>query len=150
MPLVHVVHGRGDLHRVQRVHASDAEHNLLFDPHLQISAVQLCGDEPVLLGVFGNIGVEQVENDPTNLQGPDLRAHGALQDFHLHKEGLPVGIQRFGQRQMAEVLVQLHAVLPAFLVDLLAEIAVPIQEAECDERHVQVACRLAMVPGKNP
>ena len=65
------------------------------------------------------------------------------------KSGLPFRIERVRERQMREVLVQLDALLPAVFVDLLAEVAVPVEQREGDERQVEIARRFAVVAGEN-
>ena len=59
VPFIHVVDRRLDAHRVQRMDAADAEHDLLLDPHLVIAAVKLRGDLAVLLRVLRQIRIEQ-------------------------------------------------------------------------------------------
>src|SRR4051812_36219177 len=48
-----------------------------------------------------------------------------------------------------EILVQTAGVLDALLVDLLLEIAMPVEQSDRDKIQVEVAGRLAMVAGEN-
>ena len=54
---IHVIRRGLDPHRVQRVDAADAEHDLLLDPHLMIAAIELRGDEPVVRAVLRHVRV---------------------------------------------------------------------------------------------
>ena len=51
--------------------------------------------------------------------------------------------------QMVKVLVQVDRFLPAFLVDLLFEIAVAIEQTDRDKIQIKIARRFAMIAGKN-
>ena len=50
---------------------------------------------------------------------------------------------------MMKVLVQINRFLPAFLVDLLFEIAVAIEQSDRDKVQIQIARRFAMIARKN-
>ena len=47
------------------------EQDLLADALLDAAAVEPVGDEPVLLGVLLDVGVEEVERDATDLRLPE-------------------------------------------------------------------------------
>ena len=145
---VHVVDRRLEPHGVEGVDAADAEHDLLLDAHFEIAAVELRRDEPVFEPVFGDVGVEQEERDAADHHLPHLGIHVAVEDAHGDDERL-VGDAHFRHRQMVEVLVETDALLPAVFVDLLFEIAVPVEEGDGDEVDAQVARRLAMVAGED-
>ena len=87
---IHVVHGRRDAHRIQRVHAADAEHDLLLYPHLLVAAVKLRRDQAVFLGVLHQIGVQHVKRDAPHEELPDFHAHRTGGDFHRDEKRLAV------------------------------------------------------------
>ena len=60
-----------------------------------------------------------------------------------------VACAHFADRQMMKVLIQTDRLLNAILVDLLFEIAVPIQQTDRDEIQIEIAGRFAMVAGEN-
>ena len=49
-----------------------------------------------------------------------------------------------------EILVEADGVLHAVLVDLLFEIAVPVEQADRDEIQIEIAGGFAMIAGENP
>jgi hypothetical protein len=50
---------------------------------------------------------------------------------------------------MGEILVELNALLLALFIDLLAEVAVLVEEREGDEIQVEVARRFAVIAREN-
>ena len=50
---------------------------------------------------------------------------------------------------MMKILVQTDGVLHAVLVDLLFEVAVPVEQSDRDEIQVEIAGRFAMIAGEN-
>src|SRR5439155_17278746 len=72
MPFVHVKYGRLNAESGERFDASDAKHDFLAHPHLEIAAIKLRGDQPVLRAVLGNVGVEKINVYPANPQFPNL------------------------------------------------------------------------------
>ena len=60
-----------------------------------------------------------------------------------------VALAHFANRQVMKILVQADRMLDAFLVDLLLEIAVPIEQADRDKIQVEIAGGLAMVAREN-
>ena len=48
-----------------------------------------------------------------------------------------------------EILVQADRLLSAIAIDLLLEIAVPVEQPDRDEVQIQIAGRFAMIAGKN-
>ena len=80
-------------HGLQRAHAADAQHDLLPDARIVVAAVERIGDVAVLRqNVFRDVGIEQVERDAAHVQLPDLDAHVAGGQLHVHFQVLAVGI----------------------------------------------------------
>ena len=73
--LVHVVDLRMDAEGIQGPDAAYPEDNLLPDPHLQITAIKLFGDQTIFGGILLDIRIEQVKFDPADLQLPDFGRH---------------------------------------------------------------------------
>ena len=145
---VHVKNLRFDPESGQRFHPADAENDLLADPHFEIAAVKFSGDEPVFRCVLRDIGIEQVEADAPHAQFPNFRPDFAVQEADGNEQ-IAVAAPHFLDRQVVEVLVQADGVLNAFLVDLLFEVAVPVEQSDRDEIQIEIAGGLAMVPGQN-
>ena len=98
--------------------------------------------------VFRNVGIEQVKIDPPDMELPDLRPDFVIQNANRNQQRM-IALPDFADRQMMEVLIQADGVLHAILVDLLAEIAVTIKQADRDKVQIEIAGRFAMIAGKN-
>ena len=82
MPLIHVKHVRLDSESSEHFHASNTQHDLLAHAHLEIAAVKLRGDAPVLRAVLRNIGVEQIDVHATDAQFPHPGENFPIQNWH--------------------------------------------------------------------
>ena len=63
---------RFDPHGPQGAHAADAEDLLLSQPVFLVAAVEARGDGARPIGVALDVGIEQEERDPADLDAPDL------------------------------------------------------------------------------
>ena len=136
------------LERAERFHPADAEDDLLAHPHFQIAAVKFRGDQAILRRVLRRIGIEQVKIDAADLELPDFREDFALQNPH-RDEQVSVAVAHFADREVMEILIQTDRFLHAFLIDLLLEVAVPIEQPDGDKFQIQIARRFAMIAREN-
>src|SRR5207247_3252388 len=60
--------------RAEGAQAADAKDDLLADAHVVVAAVEPAGDRPVLGAVLRDVGVEQVQRHPADLDAPDARS----------------------------------------------------------------------------
>ena len=137
--LVGVEHLRLDAHGLQRPHAADAEQDLLAQPVLGVAAVEAVGDLADLVGVLVDVGVEEVQRHPSRARLPHLgdQRHAGQVDLHPHPSH-GVSAMTCGSSRIA-------LLLPAVGVEALAEVAVPVEQADADEGHAEVAGRLEVV-----
>ena len=148
MPLVHVEHRRLEAERAQRAHAADAEHELLPQPVRAVAAVEPVGDRARPVRVAVDVGVEQVERHAADLRAPDLRAHGDERAVVVRDlDGDGRALER--ERQPRRVVLRIALALPVGLVELLAEVALAVEEPDADERHAEVGRRLQVVAGEH-
>ncbi len=140
--LVEVVQVDLDAERPQRADAADAEDDLLRDARLARTAVKV--RRRVGLGVARQVGVEQVQRGVAEGLGlPDLHAHVVALDGdgHLDAGVLDhVGAVRVGPEGVRGRPVG---------VDRLADIALPPQDAQPDERQAGVVRPLEVVAGED-
>ena len=135
--------------RPQCPHAADAQHQLLVKPHLAATHVQDVGDGAVLVGVLGDVRVQQQQRDAADLHEPDGDLHGAPGQLHLDHEAISVGVGDALEWQAQRVEVRVGVLLVAVGVDGLAEVAPPVEEADRHERQRHVRRRLAVVAGQD-
>ena len=64
--------------RSQRLDAAHAEHDFLAHPVFLSAAVETIGDSAAVGIVFLNVGVQQVQGDPTDLSAPHPSTDGAI------------------------------------------------------------------------
>src|SRR3546814_2138660 len=81
MAFVDVPDRRLATNRPQGAHAADAEHDLLLDARVGITAVQLIGDRAVGIGIAFDIAVEQIQRYLADPCFPDPQLHIPLADF---------------------------------------------------------------------
>src|SRR6266404_7823047 len=132
VPFVHVENLRIDIHRLERFHAADPEHDFLTHPHFLIAAVKFGGDQSVFGVVLRNVSIEQEQIDSADVELTDFREHFAIKDSNRNEKIRAVALY-FANRQVMKILVQADRLLRAVLVDLLAEISVAIKQTDGDE-----------------
>ena len=128
----------------QRADPSDAEDDLLTEPVLFVAAVETIGHRNDVGRVSGNVGVEQVERDPSDIDTPDLhqRGHPGEVDLDDHiglDDAECVRVDRF-----------VSLFLPSVGVEALAEIALGIEQTDADEGHAEIRRCLEVIAGQNP
>ena len=138
MPLIHVKHVWLDPQRGESFHAADPEHDFLAHAHLEITAVKLSGDSPVLDAVLRNVSVEQIDVHPPNAQFPNPGENFSIENRHRN-EKFHFASASFTDRQVIKILVQIDRGLNTVLVDLLPEIPVPIEETNRNKVQVKIA-----------
>src|SRR5262249_45934553 len=83
------------------------------------------------------------------LDAPDAGPRFASWKRDADGNGLAVGTVFRFERQIVEIVFRIAFLLPAVLVEVLAEVAKPVHEANAHEGEAQVACRLQMVAGQD-
>ena len=148
--LVEMPDRRRQRERPDRPDAADAEDELLVQPHLATADVEDVRDRPVLDGVLGDVGVEQQDRHAADLGKPDR--HGQVAPGKLDPDGQrqAVLVLDARERQAREVVVGVVVLLVAVRVDRLAEVALPIEQPDAEERQRHVAGRLHVVAGEDP
>ncbi len=84
VPLVHVAHVDVEVHGLQGPPAADAQHELLHQPELRTSPVQLAGDAAIDRAVHRIIAVQQVQGDSTDLRLPHPEHDGPSRKIERH------------------------------------------------------------------
>src|SRR5437763_17175124 len=75
MALVQMADRRLLAERAEGADAADAQDDLLLDPVLLVTAVELGGDVAILRAVLGDVAVEQVQGHAADLDPPHLDLH---------------------------------------------------------------------------
>ena len=155
VPLVGVEHlGRGvpaqRAERADGAHPAHAEQQFLAEPVVAAAAVQPVGDLVQVGLVLLHVGVEQQQRDPAHLGHPDLGgqlpARGQA-DRDVHRGA--AGVAEHLQRQPVRVVGGVALGLPAVGGQRLGEVTMPVEQADRDQRHAQVARRLQVIAGQD-
>jgi len=147
--LVHVEDAGPELERQQRADAADAEHRLLADAHLRVAAVQLVGHVLQVRRVFRDVGVEQHERDAPDLRAPGTDDDGPSCEFHLHAQRRAVGRVARAHRHDGEVVDGIPFLLPSLLGEVLAKVALLVEQPDADEGDAEFTRRLEVVAGED-
>ena len=130
-----------ELGRLQRPIAANAQHDLLLQTHFQISPIQLVGDLPIFRRIFRKIGVQQKQSQPAHIDRPHLSGNRAVRQFDLH-----ANLGHRVDRQSMKVVVLVRLLLPARSIEILAKVALLIQQSHSHQRQSQIARCFQMIP----
>ena len=95
---------RLDSEHGQGAETADSENHLLLEAHLFAAAVELVGDVLIAGIVFRDVGVEQVERNPSDLRFPDLRVDRATGKVHADAQRFSLRGSLRLNRQVVEVV----------------------------------------------
>ena len=96
-----------------------------------------------------DVGVQQQDRHAADLCHPHRRMDRPAGDLDAHDQRLAVRAARASQRQLPGIQVRLRVLLVPVGVDLLAEVAAPVEEADGDEGQRRIGRRLAVVAGQD-
>jgi hypothetical protein len=137
-------------HRPQGAHSADTEDDLLLKARLQIAAIEAMGNIAVLLRVFRDVRIQQIQADPPDLRHPELGLDDAAgkaveADEHL----AAVMAQHRTHGQVLKAGIRIIGLLVALGVDALGEITLPVENTHAHEGQGQIAGGLAVIAGEN-
>ena len=142
MALVRVVDARVPADRPNGTRTADPEHEFLLEPVQLVAAIEPIGDLPIGLGVDREIGVEQQQRDPADVEPPHLGVDVAIGDRDLDDDA-GVDATEIGGVVGFDPLGLLST------VEHLAKEAMPVEQADTGQRGTDVAGRLEMVAGQD-
>ena len=141
--LVEMMHWGQPPQRGQCPGTSDAEHHLLIEAMMAVTAVEPVGDPTVVLAVRLEVRVQDEKRDPAHIDAPNPGGDVPTGEWDAHHH---TGVQ---SAQVDRVDGRVVLRLPS-IGDLLIEIAMSIEEPDTDQREPPIAGSLQMVTGKDP
>ena len=146
---VEMQHAGRDAHRFQRAESADAEQQFLADTNPAIAAIQVRRQLAIFRRVGLDVGIEQQQIATSNFHAPHARANRTSARIDLHLNRLAVRADRRLHRKMIHVILGVLFLLPTFIVEALAEISLAVEQADSDERNVEVGRALDVIAGQN-
>ena len=101
------------------------------------------------VGVLGDVGVEQEDRRPPDLDRPDRDLEVAARQRDADRQRLAVAALDPPDRQPAQVVVGVGVLLVAVGIDRLVEVAAAVHQPDADERQRHVRGRLHVVAGED-
>ena len=147
--LVEVKDPGGDAHGLECAEAADAEEELLTDAGAAVAAVEARGELEIFGGVAGDVGVEEQEIAAADFDSPHLGADDAAAGLDFDDDPLAVCADGGLHGQLVDVGLEVVFALPAFVVEALEEVSLAVEEADADERDVEVGGALDVVAGED-
>ncbi len=138
-----------DAHGLERAESANAEKQFLANAGAGVAAVEARSGVEVLRGVAGNVGVEQEEIAAADLDLPDLGANGCTAGGDLNDDRLAIEADSGLHGKLIDVGLEIFFALPAFFVEALEEVSLAVEEADADERDVEVGCALDVIAGEH-
>src|ERR1700691_4341217 len=140
---------RGNAHGLKGTIAADAEEQLLTNARASVAPVEARGKFHILRRIACHIRVEQQQGATPNLEAPDLGAYSTAAGLNLHYDRFPFFSNSEFHGELIDVGVEVLLPLPALLVQVLQEVALPIKQADADERNAEVGGALDVVSSKH-
>ena len=147
--LVEVVDGRADVEQLEGSAPADAEDDLLAQAVLDLAAVEAVGHTLLVGGVALDVGVEQVEGHAPDLGPPHLKGRHAAGQVDVGQQRVAVIVAYEGDGEGVGVELRVVLLLPAVEVEVLAEVALRVEEADGNEGDALVGGRLQVVAGEH-
>lgn len=136
---VHVVDGGIEFQGFDGPGSANSQEDLLPDARFGVATIELVGDAPVFGRVFRHVGVQKEERDPADLNLPDPCLNGASCHVHRDAELMSVLSLHTADGHVVEGIFFIPLLLPAVIVKILLKIAHLIEEADAEERKIEVA-----------
>jgi hypothetical protein len=136
-----------DPNRLQQARAPHPEHDLLTQPIVLVATVERVGERLVPLRVLGELGVEEVHRHLVSAHSFHGELPGADVDLAALDRHGAAGVHRLELCLRRPV----HGALALLArgVQVLLEIALPVQQRHGDQRHADVGGRAQRVAGQH-
>src|SRR5579875_3952332 len=145
MALVHVADSRWLTQSAQGHDSADAQHHLLADAHVIVAAVEPGRDGAVFRCVLRDVGVQQIQRYPPDLDAPDADVDLAAREGDADGQRSPVTIQLGDERQIEEIIFRIAFLLPTIDGEVLAEITLAVHQANAHQWQTEVASAFEMI-----
>ena len=150
MAFVHVGNGNLIAEGVEGAHTAHTEENFLAEAIQLVATIELTGHIAELGAILGDIGIEQNQRNPSDIQAPSREMEFfVIGERDLKEKGLSVRVEATGDGEGVDVVFGISFHLPTGGIDDLFEIAFAIEETDTDQRDVEIGRGFEMVAGQD-
>ena len=139
VPLVYMTDTWAYIESLQRPLAADAQQDFLTNSHFGVAAVENGSDLAVSALVLLDVGIEQIERDPSDIDRPDLGVDRPVRTGHLDDERSSGRCRHQLHWHLVEVALRVELGLPAVRIQYLFEVPLAIEQPHADEWQSQIA-----------
>ena len=145
MAFVQMIDARRDSQRAKGFHTTDTKQQLLANASPLVAAIETICQLAVLGLVTFDVGIQQIQLHPTHADQPHLGKQLTVASVNLDRDGLPVGASRRFERRVLDLGILILFALVSVFIQVLAEVALAIEQPDRDERNAQAARTLDVV-----
>ena len=147
MAFVQMIFAHAKAKRLQDAQPADAEDRFLFQTVFRACAIEPISDPPVFGVVFMQIGIEEQHRNARTDRARNNMQPRSYPDFVAFDQQCDLGPQRCGEIGRIPGVFMFD--LPAFGVDLLAQVTATAQQRDEDHRQSEVGARPDGVAGQH-
>ena len=114
-----------------------------------VAAVQARVSSRVFRRVAFHVGVEQQQIAAADFHAPDFGLDRAAARLDLHRDRLAIGADRRFHRQFVDVGLEILFLLPAVVIEPLAEVTLTVKQADADQRDIEIRGALDVIAGEH-
>ena len=149
VPLVEMEDAGGNAHGFECTKAADAEEQLLTNAGAPVAAIEAGSKFQIFGRVALHIRIQQQKGATAHLDSPNLGADQAAAGLDFYDDGFALFADGELHGELIDVGVEVLFLLPALLVEVLAEVALAVEEADADEGNAEVGGALDVVSGEH-
>jgi dolichol-phosphate mannosyltransferase len=137
------------LKNAQKARSADPEHHFLSQASALIAAIQVPGNPAVLLTIFGEIGIQQIQARSPDIDAPRAHLHRTMREWNVYVTWQSFVVQQRPQWAQAWIDAYIVFGLSPRLIERLSKVPVSIQQPDTDYGNVQIAGGFQVVTSKH-
>ncbi len=150
VPFIHVTDRRKQIHGLESPAAADSQKRFLGHPDFAVAGVQPGGDVLNMFRIFRQVGIQQQKPDLSHLNFPDTRMNHPMRSLNLDHQIFAGCLGDFSNRQIKHIDDGIGFLLPSVMVQILTEIAFPVQQSDAGQGKAQSGRGLEVIAGQHP
>src|ERR1700761_1490572 len=135
MTFVEVQNPRCYSQRFESTEAPDTQEQLLTNARAPIPAVETRGQVQIFGSIAGHIRIKEQQVAAPHTDTPDLGPDWSTAGLDLYHDGFAVFADGNLHGKLGDVVMEILLVLPSLFIQVLAEVALAIEQADADEGY---------------